>query len=216
MTIFRVGIFQRRTKVNVEPTRKRGFTLIELLIVILIIAIMAAVVVPSYVRFLGHARFRSKVRQVQDLFAYAREQALLLDAPVTLSYNKQSESFTVTLPTPPKQIDEPAALSGSEAGESSASQNGSAQPPRTVQLDPNQNISQYSLSASPLATASPNATVPGVNSSSGNSGPNDLHFQGDGTVEGLNMAITQADGAHAQLVLSPATARLTLDVGKSI
>ncbi len=193
--------------------RRRGFTLIELLIVILIIAVMAAVVVPSYLNFLGHARFRRKVREVQDLFAYAREQAVLLGAPVTLSYDKQSESFTVTLPTPPAQTDEPVALSGSEAGEDA---NAASTPPRTVQLDHDQSVGNYTLSASPLATASPNATVPGSNSTSGNAGPNDLHFQSDGTVEGLQMVISQSDGAHAQLVLSPATARLTLDVGKSI
>jgi hypothetical protein len=177
---------------------------------------MAAVIVPAYLRFLGHARFRGKVRAVQDLFAYAREQALSLGAPVTLSYDKQSESFTVTLPTPPAQSDEPVALSGSEAGENANAQSAPAAPPRTVKLDPDQSVGNYTLSASPLATASPNATVPGSNSTSGTSGPNDLHFQGDGTVEGLEMVISQGDGAHADLTLSPATARLTLDVGKSI
>jgi prepilin-type N-terminal cleavage/methylation domain-containing protein len=200
----------------VKIAYRRGFTLIELLIVILIIAVMAAVVVPSYLRFLGHARFRTKVRAVQDLFAYAREQAVLIGAPVTLSYDKQSESFTVTLPTPPAEADQPVALSGSDAGEDANAQASPATPPRTISLDADQSIGNYSLSASPLTTASPNATVPGSNSSSGQSGPNDLHFQGDGTVEGLEMLITQSDGAHAQLTLSPATARLTLDVGKSI
>ena len=42
---------------------------------------------------------------------------------------------------------------------------------------------------------------------------NELHFLGDGTVEGLDMSLAQSDGKRAHLQLWPVSGLLTLDPG---
>jgi prepilin-type N-terminal cleavage/methylation domain-containing protein len=187
-----------------KQIQKPGFTLIEILIVIVIIAVMSAVVVPAYVRYLGHVRFQAKVKQVQDLFAYAREQAIALDTTVTLKYDKGSARFTVELPDSSPSNDQPSAFSNGTQVQDAHGQ--AAPPPRVVQLDPEQSVSNYIVSQGTNSTStSANSTV--------QSGQNELHFQGDGTVETLDMSIAQSDGKKAHLQLWPATGKLTLDPG---
>ena len=179
-----------------------GFTLIEILIVIVIIAVMSAIAVPAYVRYLAHVRFQTKVRQVQDIFAYAREQAVTRDSTVTLRFDKGTAMFTVEF-TPPSQLsDQPAAFN---AGDITQSSNGQTNNTKNVQLDPEQTVLQYTVSEGTNAPAKPASKL--------QTGSNDLHFLSDGTVEGLDMTMAQNDGRRAHLQLMPSTGRLMLEPG---
>ncbi len=186
--------------------RKHGFTLIEILIVIIIIAVMASIIVPAYVRYLSTIRFQVACRQVQDIFGYAREQAISLGTPVTLRFDRQSETFAVETPAPTPQPDLPSAMSnGDAAGAAATSQ--VARDPRTFALDRNQAVSQYTVLP---------PDVPLSGSQGGNSGPNDLHFQPDGSVESMQMTMIQEDGKEAHFILHPAAGRLVLDAGTGV
>src|SRR5690348_12920265 len=77
-TTSRAGIC-RSSKAMRPGTDRRGFTLIELLVIIIIIAVVSSIVVPSYSRFYARARFQAAVRDVRDLLASAREQAVTGD-----------------------------------------------------------------------------------------------------------------------------------------
>jgi prepilin-type N-terminal cleavage/methylation domain-containing protein len=191
-----------------RPTWKRAFTLIELLIVIIIIAVMAAVVIPSYIRYLSHVRFQGKVREVQDIFGYAREQAVALNTTVTLHFDQQLECFTAEV-TPPSPInDEPTSFVSAESSDTSTTQ--SAPAPRTVQLDPSESVGEFSISGA-LAGTSSSTTAPSSPTS-----PTDLHFLEDGTVEGMTMTVSNSEGAYASFTLWPSTSRLTMDSSRGI
>lgn len=180
---------------------RRGFTLIEILIVIVIISVMAGVVIPAYLRYLDHVHFSQKTHEVQDLFAYAREQAVALDAMVTLHFDPQSETFEVQVPPPLPLIDLPVAASTPDQPDATSAQ--AAPIPRTVQLNQDQKVQQY--------TVTPASQNQNVSQTTNASGQNDLHFLSDGTVEALDMVLSQADGIQAHLMLAPATGRLSLD-----
>jgi prepilin-type N-terminal cleavage/methylation domain-containing protein len=186
-----------------RPTWKRAFTLIELLIVIIIIAVMAAVVIPSYVRYLSHVRFQGKVREVQDIFGYAREQAVTLDTTVTLHFDQQSESFSAEVTPPPKSSDEPSSFTSNDNTGGAMAQ--TTPDRRVVQLDSSQSVRQFSISGTLPGTSSSNTTPTPASS------PSDLHFLSDGTVEGMTMTLSSATGASADFTLWPSTARLTMD-----
>src|SRR5215467_9253360 len=94
--------------------RDRAFTLIELLIVIIIIAVMASAVVPAWAKFWARAQFDAKTREIQDVFAYAREQAITNDTPSTVRFDPQSATLTVTITQPPPVTDQPAAFGAAE------------------------------------------------------------------------------------------------------
>ena len=183
--------------------RTSGFTLIELLIVIILIAVMASVVVPAYVRYLSGVRFQASCRQVQDIFAYAREQAVATSAPVTLRFDRQSETFAVDTPAQQPMPDLPTALSNGDASSPSATSQ-VALPPRTYTLAPNEAVSEFTVIP---------PQVPLAGSQSAQSSPNDLHFQPDGQVEAMQMVMIQEDGKQAHFTLQPASGRLVLDAG---
>lgn len=192
----------------IRPTWKRAFTLIELLMVIILIAVMSAVVIPSYIRYLTHVRFQDKVRDVQDLFAYAREEAVTLNTTVTLHFDQQTESFTVNVTPASPQNDEPAAYSSAENMDAANAQSAPAQ--RSVQLDSSETVNPFTISGNPAGTSS-SVTAPNIATS-----PTDLHFLEDGTVEGMTMTVKNAEGAYASFTLWPSTARLTMDSSQGI
>ena len=174
---------------------RRAFTLIELMVVILMIAVMAGVIVPAYSHYYMKAQFDSTARQVQDIFAFAREQAIVRDTTVTVSYDPQTHAFTAQVAPPQTQTDLPVALAGAVNADGSTSQGGETQ--KSCRLDPDVNIGSFSVSSAASGTAG------------GPSGGNQLHFLGDGTVEGATLSITSGNGYAAQFQLWPATGRLT-------
>jgi prepilin-type N-terminal cleavage/methylation domain-containing protein len=180
-----------------SPRLRRAFTLIELMVVILMIAVMAGIVVPAYSRFNAKAGFENTARQVQDIFAFAREQAILHDTTVTVTYDPQNHAFLAQVAPAQPQSDMPVALSGSVNSDGVATQAGETQ--KRFQMDPDVAVGSFSVSSNPSA-------APGSSSSPGG---NQLHFLSDGTVEGATLALTSADGYTAQYQLWPATGRLS-------
>ncbi len=193
---------------NHQPptTMRKGFTLIEMVIVIIIVAVMTSVIVPAYARFYARANYDGQVRQVQDVFAYAREQALQRDTNVTLNFSPQTESFDVTLLPPPPPTDQPTAYANSNADTSTLTQS------HTVQLASTVGVVGFT------ATDTSQGIVPGgsASSSSGGRGLTTVNFRSDGTSDGAEMTVVSAEGNFStHLILHPGNARMTVDDAQS-
>ena len=175
---------------------RRAFTLIELMVVILLIAVMAGIVIPAYSRFYARSNFENTARQVQDIFSFAREQAIVRDTTVTVTYEAQNHAFVAQVAPPHPQTDMPVALASTVNPDGTTGQGGEMQ--KSYRLDTDVNIGSFSVSSA--------AGAPGM--ASGGTG-SQLHFLSDGTVEGATVAITSTEGYAAQFQLWPATGRLT-------
>ncbi len=166
-----------------RPQRRSGFTLIELLVLIVIIAVMSSTIVPAYSRYLAHARFDSQVRAIQEIAAYAHEQAIKSDSTVTMTFEPQSATFTVMTP-PVSQTDLPSALAGADS-----SLNDISYPPRQLQIS-----HEFALRQSAAGGQSGSST--------------NIRFRGDGTCDGAVISLSSAAGYTAQLKLQASTSRL--------
>ncbi|MBT3192823.1 MAG: prepilin-type N-terminal cleavage/methylation domain-containing protein [Verrucomicrobia bacterium] len=72
-----------------------GFTLIELLLVIVIIAVVTAVSVPSFVKSMRGNRRRTAARTVVAAGRYARSMAVLHQRPMAITFNLDDASLLV-------------------------------------------------------------------------------------------------------------------------
>jgi prepilin-type N-terminal cleavage/methylation domain-containing protein len=180
---------------------KRAFTLIELLVVIIIMAVMTCVVVPAYARFLQKARFDGVAQDIQDAFAFAKERAVANDTTVTLTFDPQSETFTVNVTPPPPPADQPTAmLIGSNGEEVSAA---GSEAPMVVQLDPEYTITNFSTGGQAAVSGG------GQNARQGNVAQ--INFLGDGTCDGASFSLSSSSGRTAQFILLPANGRLMIE-----
>lgn len=176
---------------------KHGFTLIEMVVVIIIVAVVSAILVPAYSHFYAKARFDGNVREVLDVFAYAREQAIAKDAPATLTFDPQSESFAVTVTPLPPPVDQPTVFADVNADSSLLQQT------HLVHLDPNMGVVGFS--------ATDTSQGSGNSAGSGGRGASTVRFRPDGTSDGAEMTVVAADsGYSAHLVLLPGTGRMQI------
>ncbi len=72
---------------HVHGQTSKGFTLVELMVVIAVVAILAAVAMPSYQELMDNYRVRKAGEDVISLIANARSGAVKLHRPVTVSFN---------------------------------------------------------------------------------------------------------------------------------
>lgn len=180
----------------------RCFTLIELLVVVIIIAVMAGVAVPAYSRLAAKTRFDSVVSEVQDLFGYAREQAVSKDTVVTLTYDAQGEVFMVNAVPSVPMLDLPT----SEIGEM---RNGTTSNNATIQSSVTRMVQLpvgYVVNFKTEGDMSDSSRAGGQQLGTG---INAVHFHGDGTSDGAELMLMSRDG-DTDLKLSPATGRLKL------
>lgn len=182
---------------------RRAFTLIELIVVIVMIAIMASVIVPAYGRFYAKSKFEQAAQQVQDIFSYAREQAITRDTTVTVRYDSSRHAFTAQIAPPLQtqtQADLPVALSGKVNADGTAMQSGETE--RSARLNDETTVTSFSVGSNPTNTQTTGSSAPGSG--------NQLHFQSDGTVENATLELAGADGANvAKYQLWPASGRIS-------
>src|SRR5512142_1351550 len=77
------------------PRRSSGYTLAEMLTVILILAIIAAVVVPQAVSGSGEQAL-SAARIIASDLDYARDLSIAGATPITVTFDANGESYVLT------------------------------------------------------------------------------------------------------------------------
>lgn len=172
------------------PMIKRAFTLIELLVMIVIIAVMAAAILPSYVRFLAKTRFESDVREVRDLCAHARDRAVARDATVALSFDAATQTFAVVVPTLPPPSDQPVAFGSSMEAQNAINP---TEPPRGYTLPAEVSVSDFMVGGT------------GGNAGSGTSA---IRFRSDGSCDAAQFRLVSESGYIGQILLIPVTGQV--------
>ena len=72
-----------------------GFTLIELMVVIGIMAILSAIAIPSYIKWLPKHRVGTAARAVMSGMEFARSNAIKTNADVSVVFDWGNDSLTV-------------------------------------------------------------------------------------------------------------------------
>jgi prepilin-type N-terminal cleavage/methylation domain-containing protein len=73
-----------------------GFTLIELMVVIAIIGVLCAIAIPNFLNWLPKQRVGSAARAVMSAVEFARSNAIKTNADVTVNFDFDNDSLTVT------------------------------------------------------------------------------------------------------------------------
>jgi prepilin-type N-terminal cleavage/methylation domain-containing protein len=186
---------------SAQPThRLHGFTLIEMLVLIIIVAVISSVMVPRYAQFAAATKFRRDVRRIAEVLAWARESAIENDTSATVQFDRQTETFVVTLDPNTPADDMPSVFSDST---NQNAQSGTPAP-RVLTLE------EYLL-----VRISPNSSQNSSNSQNSDS-QNTLHFNSDGSCEGwiLDIASPQTNSTE-RIVVSPTTGRITNETDAS-
>lgn len=76
--------------------RKGGFTILELMIVVSIIAVMAAIAVPSFSNWAPKFRLRSATDDIAKHLMLARMSAISQNRDVVVSFFKNDRSYRIT------------------------------------------------------------------------------------------------------------------------
>ena len=177
-----------------RPLHRPAFTLIEMVVVILIIAALSSLVAPAYSRFWGRTKYDSTLKEVEDIFAYSREQAILHDTTTTLRYEAQSQTFRATITPSAPITDQPSAY---QEGDNPTQSNAAMPTEQTARIAINYEITDFHRRS-------------GKDKPESRSNETEVHFYGDGTTEGATFTLTDRNEEHAvHLTLWPGTGRLT-------
>lgn len=170
----------------------KGFTLIELVVIIVVIATVSSIVLPSYNRFWERTRFQGVVRDITELFADARERAINKDTTVAVHFDASIQTFVldVTPPKPPREL--PVAFTSGE--DTTLQERATSGGKRGYQLRE--------------GTVIPLFMVGGSNGR-GEVTSESLHFHSDGTNEGARVRVINEKGYSATIQVMPTTGQIS-------
>ena len=78
-------------------TRVKGFTLIELMVVVALLAVFAALAIPSFVDFIRKNEVQAKANEITRLMQYARSEAVSTRSSVTITQDTASNKWSVSV-----------------------------------------------------------------------------------------------------------------------
>jgi type IV fimbrial biogenesis protein FimU len=78
---------------------KRGFTLIELMVVVAIIAVFAAIAVPSFSSWSPRLKFRTSADELHKVLMLARMTAISSNRDVVVTFDQANGTYEVAFPT---------------------------------------------------------------------------------------------------------------------
>jgi Tfp pilus assembly protein FimT len=170
----------------------RAFTLIEMLVLIIIIAIISAIAVPAYARFLVQARFQNSVENTVSLLTWARDAAVQASSDSVVRFDSQTESFQVTVEAQSAPIDLPSAMQ------------------ETQETTPASTSRGYKLGED-IAVTNFAVYDNGTDTSGGNTGASatELRFHDDGSSNGGRLTMVSMDGYSTAIEIAPVTGRVS-------
>lgn len=163
-----------------------------MLVLIIIIAVLSSIAVPTYSRFHASMQFKQSVRSVTGLMQYARQAAIQSNSDATVAYDPQSASFHVMVDVPDLGQDQPTALQDSQ--ESTAA-------PIAYQTTLGEDVVIQDFQAL-------NGVAGSVSAQTG-AGPQ-ITFHDDGTCDGARIALASSLGYRAEVDVWPTTGRATI------
>ncbi len=172
--------------------RYRGFTLIEMLVLIIIIAIISAIAVPAYARFLIQARFQNSVQNTVSLLTWAREAAVQAGSDSIVRFDAQTESFLVTVEPQSPVSDLPTALQ--EAQETSPTSNS-----RGYRVGEDIAVANFTVYDSTAGVSGGGLIAPAT----------ELKFHEDGSTNGGRLVMVSQSGYASAIEISPVTGRVS-------
>lgn len=78
-------------------TRVKGFTLVELMVIVALVAIMAAIAVPSFTDFMKKNEVQAAADDITHLLQFARTQAINTRSSVTVTKDTTNHKWVVTV-----------------------------------------------------------------------------------------------------------------------
>src|SRR5262249_44887217 len=161
-----------------------GFTLIEMVVLIIIIAVVSSVVVPSYVRFHSRAKFQHSVENVVFTLNWARSSAIQNSADTVVRFDAQSQTISVVADTPSVPSDLPTAIQESPEPVSIPE-------PKMVQLGEDVMVRDFTV-ANDVSSATTNTDPTTANQS------RELRFYENGSSNGGTLILQSAENYLAR------------------
>lgn len=172
----------------------RAFTLIEMVTLIIIIAVISAVVVPSYTRFRARGEFQSVVETLRGELSEARNLAVQNGTDSVVRFDPQTDVFMVTVDVPDAPTDVPETMQESADAVT-------APPPRIVPLAGSVAVREFQVLPPDSQSADSNQQT---------NGPAEMRFHEDGRSDGGLITLVSEFGYAAQLEVSPLTGVVTV------
>jgi type II secretion system protein H len=174
---------------------RRGFTLIELIVVIIIMAVLSAVAVPSYMKLYARSKFDGSVQEIMSVCRWARDMAVETGLETIVRFDPQTETFIAAANQPEVLADMPTVmLEQREQQEQNA-----APPPRIHALSEDLSIVDFQSYRPELSFASGSAESATV-----------IRFRHDGSCDGGRFAIASDSGYRAIVEIAAATGKPSL------